>query len=128
MSGSENGADLPAGEYAIVELFGHTTLVGRIAEVERFGAKMLAIEPLFRGALLPVIFHGGASIYRLTPCSPKTAAAHQPAQAWALPPAVRTLLPRALIEDARDAELDEQGGDDAEIEQADDDPADCEEL
>ena len=33
----------PPGEYAIVELFGHTTLVGRIAEVERFGAKMMAL-------------------------------------------------------------------------------------
>ena len=37
------------GEYAIVELFGHTTLVGRVAEVERFGAKMLALEPIFAG-------------------------------------------------------------------------------
>ena len=27
----------PPGEYAIVELFGHTTLVGRISEIERFG-------------------------------------------------------------------------------------------
>lgn len=33
----------PPGEYAICELFGHTTLVGRITEIERFGTKMLAI-------------------------------------------------------------------------------------
>jgi hypothetical protein len=62
--------EYPPGEYAIVELFGHTTLVGRIAEVERFGTKMLAIEPLYDGQLLGCVFHGGASIYRLTPCTP----------------------------------------------------------
>jgi hypothetical protein len=50
-----SAAELPPGEYAIVELLGHTTIVGRIGEVERFGAKMMAIEPLFAGALLPVI-------------------------------------------------------------------------
>lgn len=87
------GEELPAGEYAIVELFGHTTLVGRIAEVERFGAKMLAIEPLFNGQLLPCVFHGGAAIYRLTPCSVEIAMRHNPAQPYMLPPAIRALLP-----------------------------------
>ncbi|MFD2578766.1 hypothetical protein ACFSTD_09620 [Novosphingobium colocasiae] len=38
---------LPEGEYAIVEALGHRTLVGRVAEVERFGTKMLQVEPLF---------------------------------------------------------------------------------
>lgn len=34
---------IPDGDFAIVELFGHTTLVGRITEVEQFGAKMLLV-------------------------------------------------------------------------------------
>lgn len=81
------------GEYAIVELFGHTTLVGRISEVERFGAKMLAIEPLFNGRLLDPIYHGGAAIYRLSPCSREIAWKRQPTDSWQLPPAIRAVLP-----------------------------------
>ena len=55
---------LPDDQYAIVELMGHTTLVGRVTEIERFGAKL--IEVLFGGRLLPVILQGGASVYRST--------------------------------------------------------------
>lgn len=87
----------PPGEYAIVELFGHTTLVGRIAEIERFGAKMLAIEPLFNNAFLGVVFHGGAAIYRLTPCSAEVAWHRQAKQPYELPTAIRaTLAPEQL--------------------------------
>lgn len=88
---------LPPGEWAIVELFGHTTLVGRIGEVERFGAKMLAIEPLFGGELLPPVFHGGAAIYRLTPCAAKIAWDRQPRQDYQLPPSIRCIVPPALL-------------------------------
>lgn len=97
MTTDDTPAHLPAGEYAIVELFGHTTLVGRIAEVERFGAKMLAMEPLFAGTLLPPIYHGGAAIYRLTPCSAEVAAARQPRHEWQLPSAVRCIVPPGLL-------------------------------
>ena len=90
-------ADLAPGEYAIVELFGHTTLVGRIAEVERFGSKMLAIEPLFAGNLLPCVFHGGAAIYRLTPCSPEVAWRRQPRSNYQLPPAILAIVPVLLL-------------------------------
>lgn len=88
----------PPGEYAIVELFGHTTLVGRIAEVERFGAKMMAIEPLFRGELLPAVFHGGAAIYRLTPCSAEVAFARGPQHEYQLPLPIRAIVPTAMLE------------------------------
>jgi hypothetical protein len=88
----------PPGEYAIVELFGHTTLVGRIAEVERFGAKMMALEPLFRGELLPAVFHGGAAIYRLTPCSADVAFERQPKSEWQIPTAIRCIIPPTLLE------------------------------
>ncbi len=87
----------PPGEWAIVELFGHTTLVGRIAEVERFGAKMLALEPLFGGELLPAVFHGGAAIYRLTPCSAEVAFARQPREPWQVPAPIRAILPAAML-------------------------------
>lgn len=88
----------PPGEYAIVELFGHQTLVGRIAEVERFGGKMLAIEPLYDGTMLPVVYQGGAAIYRLTPCSAEVAHMKQPRAAYQLPTAIRATLPATLLE------------------------------
>jgi hypothetical protein len=110
------GADqLPEGEYAIVECFGHTTLVGRISEVERFGAKMLALEPLFNGHLLPVLFQGGASIYRLTPCTPAVAWARQPKRVYLLPPNLAATLPPTALPSGQlplDIEAVEIGGED----------------
>lgn len=108
----------PPGEYAIVELFGHTTLVGRIAEIERFGAKMMALEPLFRGELLPAVFHGGAAIYRLTPCSAEIAFARQPKQEWQLPTPIRCIVPPVLLEAAKSETVDsiaEEAGDDDKL-------------
>ena len=88
---------LPEGEYAIVELFGHQTLVGRIEEVERFGAKMLALQPLFNGVMLPPVFHGGAAIYRLTPCTAAVAWARQPKSSYQLPPTIAATLPPTAL-------------------------------
>lgn len=93
----EPWAALPDGDYAIVELFGHTTLIGRITEVERFGARMLAMQPLFNGALLETIFHGGAAIYRLSPCSRQVAWERQPREAYQLPPTVRAIVPAEAL-------------------------------
>lgn len=91
--------ELAAGEWAIVELLGHSTLIGRISEVERFGVKMLAIEPLFNGRLLPPVFQGGASIYRLTPCTAAVAWFKQPTRGYQLPAAILvTVSPEALPE------------------------------
>ena len=88
---------VPDGDFAIVELFGHTTLVGRIAEVERFGTKMLALEPLFNGQMLGTVFHGGASIYRLTPCTREVAWAKQPKDTFNLPAPIRATIPPSLL-------------------------------
>lgn len=88
----------PPGDWAIVEIMGHTTMVGRITEVERFGTKMLAIEPLYAGQLLGPIFQGGASIYRLTPCSAEIAFKEQPTKSWQLPAPVKLIVPVALLE------------------------------
>lgn len=88
---------LAPGEYAIVELFGHTTLVGRISEVERFGAKMMAIETLFNEKILDPVYHGGAAIYRLTPCSRQIAWEKQPRQAWQLPATIRAVVPPTAL-------------------------------
>lgn len=42
-----SATDMPPGDYAIVEALGHRTLIGRVTEIERFGTKMLQVEPLF---------------------------------------------------------------------------------
>ena len=114
MTDTDASPPLPPGEYAIVELFGHTTLVGRIAEVERFGAKMMALEPLFCGVLLPPVYHGGAAIYRLTPCSAQVAATRGPRDLWHLPASLRCIVPVALLpaEEALSGAAVEEDGDD----------------
>lgn len=90
-------ATLPTGEYAIVELMGHQTVVGRVSEIERFGTKFMQIEPIYLGKLLAPILQGGPSIYRCTPCSAETAFARAPKSDYMLPTAVRATLPPHLI-------------------------------
>lgn len=89
--------DLPAGEYAIVEVLGHRTIIGRVEEVERFGTKLLSIEPVFNGELLDAVLIGGSSIYQFTPCSAAVAVERQPKEDWQLPPSVRAVLPERLL-------------------------------
>lgn len=89
--------ELPDGEYAIVECLGHQTLVGRYSEIERFGTKLLVVEPIFDGALLPPTYRGGASIYALTPCTKDVAAAKAAKSKWELPQAVLAAMPPALL-------------------------------
>lgn len=91
--------ELPDGEYAIVELLGHRTLVGRIEEVERFGSKLLRVEPIFDGKLLEPVYHHGSALYGLTPCSKVVALKHAPAgdRAYCLPAPVRARLEPARL-------------------------------
>ena len=93
----EAAVQLPAGEYAIVEVMGHRTMVGRVTEVERFGSKLMSIEPIFRDRLLPAVLIGGGSIYQFTPCSAEVAAKRQPTDDWQLPTSIRVTLPAELL-------------------------------
>lgn len=89
--------ELPDGEYAIVEVLGHRTYVGRVTEVERFSTKLMSIEPLYDGALLAPILIGGGSLYQFTPCSKEVAAARCPKSIWDLPTSIRATLPAAML-------------------------------
>ena len=114
-------ASLPDGEYAIVEIRGHRTIVGRIAEIERFGAKYLGIEAIWRDELLPAVLIGGTSVYQLTPCSAEVGAKRQPKHRYQLPDAIALIAPgepeqrfapRFLTSDLDD-EDDDNGSSDA---------------
>lgn len=85
--------NLPEGEFAIVEALGHRTLVGRVSEVERFGTKMLQVEPFFGDVMLAPVLLGGGSIYQFTPCSAAIAYARAPKQTYQLPPSVAATIP-----------------------------------
>ena len=85
--------DLPEGEFAIVEALGHRTLVGRVSEVERFGTKMLQVEPFFGNVMLAPVLLGGGSIYQFTPCSARTSYNRRPQQTYQLPPSVAATIP-----------------------------------
>ncbi len=83
----------PDGDYAIVEQLGHQTIVGRVAEVDRFGARFLQIEPIWENGLLQPILVGGGSIYRFTACPADVAFRRQAIEIYQLPAAVRELIP-----------------------------------
>jgi hypothetical protein len=85
--------NLPEGEFAIVEALGHRTLVGRVSEIERFGTKMLQVEPFFGDVMLGPVLLGGGSIYQFTPCSAVTAYARRPQQTYHLPACVAATVP-----------------------------------
>ena len=88
---------MPEGDYAIVEILGHRTMIGRVSEVERFGTKLMQIEPLFGDEMLAPVLIGGGSIYQFTPCTATIAFARQPTKTYELPPSVAaTIPPRAL--------------------------------
>jgi len=91
--------EMPTGEYAIVEALGHRTLIGRVAEIERFGTKMLQVEPLFGDVMLGPVLLGGSSIYQFTPCSAETAFARRPKQTYQLPPSVAATIPPLALPD-----------------------------
>lgn len=91
------GAALPDGDYAIVEQLGHRTLIGRVSEVERFGTKLMQVEPLFQGRLLDPILIGGGTLYAFTPCTAEVAARRGPTKAYQLPPSIIATLPPAAL-------------------------------
>ena len=88
---------LPEGDYAIVEVLGHRTLVGRVREVERFGTKLLQVEPLFRESMLGGVLIGGGRIYQFTPCSAPAAWQRRPQYEYALPESVRDAMPALAL-------------------------------
>jgi hypothetical protein len=88
---------MPEGEYAIVEILGHRTLVGRVTEVDRFSCKMLQIEPLFADLMLGPVLIGGSSIYQFTPCTAEIAFARRPKGHYALPASVLATVPAKAL-------------------------------
>lgn len=112
--------DMPAGDYAIVEALGHRTLIGRVCEVERFGTKMLQVEPLFGDVMLGPILLGGGSIYQFTPCAPDVAFARRPTRNYELPPSVFATVPALALPNADEGQevfsYDEDEGDGCDVE------------
>lgn len=92
-----SATDMPEGEYAIVEVQGHRTLVGRICEIDRFGAKLLQVEPLFNEVMLgPVLIHG-SMLYQLTPCSSAVAFQRRPTRNYELPASIFATVPATAL-------------------------------
>lgn len=95
----------PPGDYAIVEILGHQTLIGRVEEVERFGSRMLRIEPIFCGVLLGPIYQSGGSLYRFSSCAADVAFARAPRRLYQLPDAVRAAQDPGVLETLEEADL-----------------------
>lgn len=62
--------------WAIVELFGHVKLAGRVSEADQFGTKMLRLDvPAIGDAPSFTTFKGGSALYAVTPCTEEVAVA-----------------------------------------------------
>ena len=58
-------------EYAVIEIFGHRRIAGRVTEVEKYGAKLLRIDIPTNGKFengFTSQMYGGASLFSVTPC------------------------------------------------------------
>lgn len=107
-AGATEPKGLPDGDYAIAEIMGHRKLIGRVTEVERFGAKLMSIEPVLNGELLPPVLVGGSSIYQFTPCSKERAAERAPKEAYYLPASIRAALPPTALPAPSFDEVDDE--------------------
>jgi hypothetical protein len=85
-----------AGDYAIVELFGHQRIIGRVTAKNVYGQEQCQIEPIFDGKLYPPILRGGAALYGVTPCTRERAFALAPkADQWyEMPETLRDVIER----------------------------------
>lgn len=108
-----NLCPLPDGKYAIVECFGHTTLVGRVEEIERYGGKFLQIETLFNSQFLPPRLIGSGAIYAFTPVEREVAWKNQAREEWNLPASLRSAI-QPLMLSAPQTNLVDQEDQDAE--------------
>ena len=88
---------LPEGDYAIVECMGHRTMVGRVEEVEYFGGKLCAVEPIWEDGLLPAVLIGAGSIYCFTPSTRDVAWARQAKHRYQLPSPIQATLPETAL-------------------------------
>lgn len=76
--------------WSILELMGHRRKIGKVTQVEVFGAKMCRIEVVNIDGTFHTEFYGGSSIYACTPVSEAVARAEAarnasgqlPVEAW----------------------------------------------
>ena len=69
-----DNSDQPAGFWAVVELFGHKRLAGRISEVEFAGSGMLRVDVPPAGDLPQFTrFVAPKAVYSINPCDEETA-------------------------------------------------------
>lgn len=90
--------------WAVVELFGHVRLAGKISGADQYGVKMLRVDvPEVDGRPRFTSYKGGSALYAVTPCSEEVGIAiirqERPA-----PPIPYALQQRALAAAPPDAE------------------------
>lgn len=95
-------------QWAIVELYGHVKMAGRVTEEDVFGKTLGRID-IPAGESFITQYFGGGSVYRLTPCSEE--AARQVARAGSPPAIYRLELTEAK---ARDFDYEDREPDDWE--------------
>lgn len=105
----------PFEHYALVELFGHQRIAGKVTEAEIGGGKFLRVDVPALGELQALTrFYGPAAIYGITPVTEETALALakrfgvQPVAAW---DARQLLQPERTLAAGADEDEDDDDGD-----------------
>lgn len=97
----------PLEEWAVVEMMGHLTRVGRVSTVKRFGAELMQIEiPAGDGFVTEDV--GGSSLYRVRYVSEEVARAAAARMADPRPVQPAAYRERPALEH-RDDEMDDGG-------------------
>lgn len=102
----------PEGQFAKVEMMGHRTLFGRVSEVERFGAKLMRIEPIFAGKLIAdaEVLINGASLYCFTPLTAAQAFANAPDRSYLANETINLLIAPPPAGDRAGVDFHEHNG------------------
>lgn len=110
-------------QFAVVELFGHSTIAGLVTEESIGGASFIRIDVPAIDEDHPAFtkYYGGAAIYGISPCSEEIARhvagrlRARPVQSYMLPepkPQARTLDSVAKVADVDDYDGDDDNDDD----------------
>ena len=92
--------------WAIVELFGHNVIAGRVSEQTIGGAAFIRVDvPEVDGLPAFTKFYGGAAVYAITPCG--EAEARVACAGLRVRPVQPYIVPGLSLPDAEDADGDE---------------------
>lgn len=72
-------------QWAIIEIFGHRRHIGRLSEIEQFGAKMARIDQPKADGGFETLIYAGSALFSITPCTEEYARKAAERHWWSAP-------------------------------------------